>query len=332
MARGNALLQAIAAIFALLAIAVSADIPGASAQSSSTSLAIDAITEGNAATSLGPIDQCVSVEEGDSFTVDVVIEDVPSLLTWEATVAHDRQLLEITDQDPLLMIAAAAGSSPFNGSESLPDINGTHFVGATDTRALESGSGVLARVTFRALAAGTSDISIPQLDFNGDGTTDFGVIVQAAGGVHLGDTNGDGFFDGDVSGAVVRIGSSCDNVTPRPIAQPTPDPDFTPATLAPAPDDDGAPGPDGGAGGGGIGGGTSPTAAPAQSSPRPSGDSASPDADASPREGEDGPSSSSGGGGDSEGLSAWLLGLFAVVVVAITSTGLIAARAFSRRV
>ena len=235
-------------LFALALAAGSLLNPGPGQAQVSISLGIDAVTDGNTATSIGGIQDCVEAQVGDLFTVDAYIRDVQGLTAWELAVGFDPAILEITDHDNRLFLASAS----FDASEPVPDTSGQHFMAVATLSGGSSGSGVLARVTFKAKAPGRSPAKIVFLDVNSDGKVDFGPRLNP-GAQPLGDSDGDGIFDGPVSQAEVAVGQSCDSSdpepTPTPTPAPTPAPTPTPA-LTPTPTPSATPSPTGTGGNG----------------------------------------------------------------------------------
>jgi hypothetical protein len=146
---------------------------GAAGQSSSTIglLAIDADPRGNTATFVGPIDGCARAESGSTFDIDYVVEAIPQdrpMTGFDAEIRYDQALLEVVKVDYQLLLAAVGTYSPLASlTDSIPDFDGKFRVSVLDTASstepkanVESGPGVLARVTFRAKASGVSKIAI----------------------------------------------------------------------------------------------------------------------------------------------------------------------------
>lgn len=183
-----------------------------------TSLGVDVAPGGNGATSVGSIQDCKEVQVGDFFSADVYITGAQGLRAWELTFGFDPTILEVTHHDNRLFLAAAS----FDVSEPTPDSDGRHFMGVATLGGSSSGSGVLARLTFKAKAPGRSPASIIFLDVNGDGRIDIGPRLNP-GAQPLGDSDGDGVFDGPVSQAEVAVGQACSNSGPEPTPAPTPE-------------------------------------------------------------------------------------------------------------
>jgi len=145
----------------------------AAGQSASTIglLAIDAGPNGNTATSLGPLDGCARVEPGATVNVDYVVDAVPEdrpMIGFEAEVRYDPALVEAVNVDHQFLLAAVGSYSPLAGlSDALPDSDGKLRISVLDTASstdpqanVETGPGVLARITFRAKTPGISKIAI----------------------------------------------------------------------------------------------------------------------------------------------------------------------------
>ena len=194
-------------------------------------LAVDVDPTGNTPTSVGSIEDCLSVEPGTTFDVDIVIMNVENLLTWEAPFVYDRSILEVTGANVKMFQQANPGSDVFDFSESLPDSDGQFFMGGGDVgNVLDSGTGVLVRLTLRAVGTGVSQVALAQLDFSGDGLPDEGPKFAAVfffKVTYLGDVNGDKLFDGPNFPATIAVGEACPQEVPTPTPSPTPasDPD-----------------------------------------------------------------------------------------------------------
>ena len=176
------------------------------------SLGIDVIPTDNTPTSVVQIDSCASAQEGDTFDIDLIIENVTDLLAWELLISYDPEVLEIRDKDATLFQGANSGSDVFDLSEETPDDDGLYLLqsfDAADPESPDSGSGVLARLTLKATGAGTSPLTIAKPDLDGDGTPDRGPLLRNVAGDIIGDDDGDTLFDGPASSAEIRVGETC---------------------------------------------------------------------------------------------------------------------------
>jgi hypothetical protein len=192
----------------------------ASAQDSTT-VGIDVDTAGNTATSLGEINDCVSVVTGQTFDIDIFVTDVVDLFGWDAVFTYDGSIVHLVNVDAQLFQASNAGSQVVNfSSGSLPDTDGSYTLGVGElgTASADSGSGVLVRLTLEAAGAGTSRASLT------------GLKLREMQGNYIGDANGDRLFDGTLLEAAIGVDGSCLlPVSTSPTAATTPSPARTPA-------------------------------------------------------------------------------------------------------
>lgn len=157
------MLAVVLGFVATLGVQALLDGGGAGQASPTVSLGVDADPDGNTATSLGTIDPCVSVGVGDIFTIDVFIRDVEDLQVWHVFVRYDPSLVNISDRNVAMFLAAAPGSDVRDGSYGDPDLSGAYDLLASDVAddpPHESGSGVLARLTLTAIRPGLTAIGI----------------------------------------------------------------------------------------------------------------------------------------------------------------------------
>src|SRR3972149_2767963 len=204
----------LAALATLLLVGGLVMLEGEAAAQAPVTLAVDADSTGNTARSLGSIEECISVERGATFDVDITVKSVQNLLGWEAFFVYDKSILEVTHVNLRLFQQANGRSNVINASESVPDRDGLFFMAAADVgKATDSGDGVLARLTLTGVATGISPARLPQIDFNDDDIPDRGPVLSSLTFDtvnHVGDTNGDKLFDGDTSHARIAVG------VPRP--------------------------------------------------------------------------------------------------------------------
>lgn len=168
-----------------------------------TAIGVDVGVDDNSATSVGSVKSCLSAHKDDTFQADLYLSDVEDLLAWEAYVGYDSNVVQVVDRDVQMFQAADDGSAVFNASEAVPANNdGLFRVAAADTRdpsVGDNGSGVLARLTLKAIGEGRTSLSVGPTDLDGDGQPDFGTTLTDVNGGHIGDSDGDSLFDGSVS-------------------------------------------------------------------------------------------------------------------------------------
>jgi hypothetical protein len=197
-------------------------------------LGIDANAEGNGPLTLSTIDSCVSVSRGDVFDIDIYIQNVEELLAWEIYLEFDPAVLEVAGRDVEMFLAGNPGSSVLDVSGRVPD-PGLHQVAAADTSdppTPDSGSGVLFRLSLRAIGSGTSDIELIVRDIDGDGLVDLGPLLRNVDADVLGDTDGDTIFDGPIEAAEVAVDTACADGSPTTTPAASSDSGVSPALLA----------------------------------------------------------------------------------------------------
>lgn len=200
------------ALSVLLATMIAVTVTGQGASAQGPQLFVDADPAGNGPTHIGPRNVCVSVANGDSFDIDIVIDDVEDLLAWELYLEYDPKIVEIVDRDVRLFQEANRGSSVYDVSEALPNSDGLYRLAAADTAdplSPDTGSGVLARLSLKAIAPGTSTASLAVRDLNDDGTPDIGPFLRNTEAVPIGDDDGDTLFDNVSGDAKIAVDSPC---------------------------------------------------------------------------------------------------------------------------
>jgi hypothetical protein len=138
--------------------------PSAAQATPGSKVGFDTLTGDNTATSLGAIDACLEVANGQPLVVDLYATEVTDLRAWEAYVTYDENRLNITGNDVEYLLASEPGSNVQDVSDPLgePDADGLYFASAYDLGTPDSGSGVLARLS---LQADSSNQGISNLDF-----------------------------------------------------------------------------------------------------------------------------------------------------------------------
>lgn len=152
---------------------------------------------------------CIAVKSGDTLMADVYIDHVRGLKAWELRLGLDSDMLELMEHDYshfLISTSPAGAVFPSLLEAETPD---RYFLGAANFRgAPDSGSGILVRLTLRALTPGLAAISIP---------TDPAHLAPI-----ITDENGAASFAGPVSAALVAIDRECPAPGVPPRASPAP--------------------------------------------------------------------------------------------------------------
>lgn len=135
---------------------------------------VDVIPSGNSATAVGPRDDCVTVNAGETVTIDIVASGVPTaapMIAFSFVLEYNDNYLSVLTSDLDHMLAANPESDILNVSDVTPDtdVSGTFAVLAADTSTgspgagdPEAGSGVLTRIqiNFRTEAMGVFTLRI----------------------------------------------------------------------------------------------------------------------------------------------------------------------------
>ncbi len=229
---------------AALIISAAAAATQATAQAAVTT-GIDTDPTGNQANSLGTIEACRTVKQGDTFQVDVFVKGVPpasgfsnGLSGFGFNFEYDPKILKVTAVDANLMLAAAGPRNPFEIAGPLPDSDGNFRVDEADlSQHFESGDGVLLRVTLQAVGPGLStlvlgDDTAPDADGIPDVLGAAGVPQYAIAAVH---------------NAAIGVDQPCAAPSPVIPVTPSPEPSRPGASTG-----GGTPGPGGTAAPGGV--------------------------------------------------------------------------------
>lgn len=182
-------------------------------------ISIDLDTTGNAANELGERESCIEVEAGVDVVFDITIEGVPAFVdnppvgvygaedsdginSFSANLNFDSSAMGVAAADASqTIIGVNAGSSVFDASDAVPDASSPWIASALDTgaAALESGDGILTRVTVAV------DADAP------DGAYELTLTDAAHGTI-------DPFYiPEDINNGTIAVGISCEEVpTPGP--------------------------------------------------------------------------------------------------------------------
>ena len=192
------------------------------------------------------IDDCIEADEGDVLQLQIRVSGVSDLLAWEILFAYDRHLIEVVDRQVREFLSEGPNSNVFDFSDPIPSSKGIYRLAAADIAlgaTAESGDGVLAILTLRALGKGISPAAIFRADLNGDGIIDLGPQLTAAGGSAIGDNDGDNLFDGTIRSGQIAIGESCSSTPPTPNKDDVGEIVLSPSTPTPTQVDGGTPDP-----------------------------------------------------------------------------------------
>ena len=183
----------------------------------------------------GLLEGCRAVTAGDDFTIHVFVTEVTDLTAFDILLQYDPTLLSVTSVDGAKFLDADPDSNLFvySAEYSPPPPPHRYSVAAVDlyqpkADAAESGSGVLVEFGLHADAQGISSLSInTKVDTDGNTVIDQGTYLQDANSIRLGDTDGDGFFDGRMLDGAIGID----------VAMPDSDGDTIPDACDNCPDD-----------------------------------------------------------------------------------------------
>ncbi len=169
--------------------------------------------------SLGRLQPCTEASVGDEFHADVFVTNLPSLAAWELRLDYDPAVVSVELADYNQMLVSAQPSGAVFPSLFESERPGRQFMAATEINgSLDSGSGILARLTLRAVGNGEATLSIT------DAPATHGPRIIGAGGLAVGDESGDGIWDGLTTEGLVVVGDSCPKSTPIPTPEPTDSP------------------------------------------------------------------------------------------------------------
>jgi len=182
-----------------------------------TVIGVDANPAGNSGTSLGTINGCISVSStGGPFYIDLIVQDVTNLKSFDGTFRFDGTILEVTGVDVVgpvgsrYFLATASGSDiPLESHPStLPNHTGSFQVNAVDhANAPESGEGILARL--QITPRGPTGTSKANFDWRPDGYPISGVWLFDQAGNAIGDLDEDDYFDGVALSAQIAVDEPC---------------------------------------------------------------------------------------------------------------------------
>ena len=192
-------------------------------------IAIDTDTTGNTATSVGAIDACRAASVGQTFAVDILVPEVPEpgYGGLAGNVLYNPAVLHVVASDYNLLLAADTPPAPniFSLSDSGPDSDGDFRMDFLDLSSTdgETGPGVVARITFQAVGAGSTLLDLTDLFGQGilliaptgveyvlSAERDAEVVVGGSCPALISDSDDDAFKDGreDNMGTLAAIACS----------------------------------------------------------------------------------------------------------------------------
>jgi hypothetical protein len=137
-------------------------------------------------------------------TIDVFVRDVDNAVAFEADIEYPEDMINIMAVDVFQFLDSAPNSNVFDGSQATPDNDGAYETAAADIAGVghETGSGILSRVTIKAMSAGVAQVGFDNSDINGDTTPDRGALLSDSGGAHPG---GSPFYTGTFINPTITV-------------------------------------------------------------------------------------------------------------------------------
>jgi hypothetical protein len=197
---------------------------GSGAAQGAVEIGVDADPTGNDADVFDARDDCISVNTGDAFQVDIYVKGVDELAHWELYFTFDPTIVNLVDVNTRMFLDVTTGSSVKGQVDHISD--GEHFLGAADLKdAPESDSGVLARLSLTAVGPGLTGAEF-LFDEDPTGRAVKGPRLTNSQGDAIGDNTGDDVFDklpgGSPYDALIAVDESCPVILPTPTPTPPP--------------------------------------------------------------------------------------------------------------
>ena len=176
-------------------------------------VSVDLNTAGNSGTAVGTIDTCRSVNPGDAFQIDIVVQGVPpvaidgnsgGIAGFGYNLHYDPKVLNVTADDNSLKLGGSlfefiqANYLAGGGANPLPSTSGDMRVDVGDLSSIpKSGDGVMSRLTIQAVGPGQSTITLDdEVDKHSEAT-----LLQPGLGLPYASTN--------QQNALVTVGRPC---------------------------------------------------------------------------------------------------------------------------
>ncbi|MDO8614943.1 MAG: hypothetical protein Q7T33_04305 [Dehalococcoidia bacterium] len=198
------------------------------AQTAGTALGVDVDPANNTANHVADVQNCKEVAVGDEFPVDVFADNIEGLAAWELRFAFDHNVVQIVDHNYNMFLLSTAPSGSILPALFDRESDDRYFLAAAEISGTpDTGSGVLARITLKAIAAGTSPAEI--------------VVSPGYLAPYLTKTGGAGLFSGPVAEAAISVGRPCSGPTPTVVPASTPRPSNNTPGPSGTPSPSGAP-------------------------------------------------------------------------------------------
>jgi hypothetical protein len=188
--------------FTTAAIAVALLLISSDAQTrvaaSGTVLSVDTDASGNGATMVGTIQSCREVSGGTQADVDIVIQDVPSLAGFQASLFFDPGHVTVVAESSMFILNQPLLPPPFilDLSDPVPDTDGEYKI-LVSTSGGGTGSGVVIRLTLAFTGSGTSPLDLAA------------VKMKDYDNLYVQPVDANGFFTGPINDAGVAVNSGC---------------------------------------------------------------------------------------------------------------------------
>ena len=173
---------------------------GGSGASSFLIVGVDTDVAENSPRSVFDIDDCASIEVGESIDVDVVTPEpgIPSergLSGYQFRLFYDPEIVWVTADDQDQLLDQAAGSALIPLADPKPDKNGIYLSAAVDfgptgiepSGASETGPGVLGRLTLEARGPGLTPLVVTAVVLKDDDSDDIEVDSVQSGRLYVGE-------------------------------------------------------------------------------------------------------------------------------------------------
>lgn len=160
----------------VVALVLSAGVTGQAVGQAVVTIAVDVDVTGNGPRTVGTIENCARIDSSgtNELEIDIVLPD-PGIPTdvgikgYQANLLYDPAVVNVTAEDPNLLLSQAQGSLLLPLSDFLPDTDGDYLAAVADRGeqvqiqpegSIETGPGVLSRITLTGVSKGTTDLTL----------------------------------------------------------------------------------------------------------------------------------------------------------------------------